>query len=140
MTLLMHRTAEPETCCICQRRSAGIGIYMPKVKDQPWTCDSPKCIQIAKVASAMNTKKLDQIERAALDAVARSSASTMLQIIMGELWERGVRSLEDATPEQIDLALDGIAVSGALADELVRAMVGFRDEVRTRVLRGDPPF
>lgn len=88
----------------------------------------------------MNTKKLDQIERAALDAVARSSASTMLQIIMGELWERGVRSLEDATPEQIDLALDGIAVSGALADELVRAMVGFRDEVRTRVLRGDPPF
>lgn len=140
MAILMHRSAEPETCCICQRRSAGIGIYMPKSKEQPWTCDNPKCIQIAKAAAMLPAKRLDQIERAALTEVGKSVVAAFLPMIMGALWDRGVRSLEDATPEQIDLALDALAMSGAVEDELSGAMVQFREQVRMRVLRGDPPF
>lgn len=88
----------------------------------------------------MKADDVSMIERRAIDAVAKSSLDDGIQVFIGALYDSGIDKLSEATDEQINMAKDRLIIN-AEAQAFVQSIVlGFGDEVKAAVERGDPPF
>ena len=145
MTIIMTRTHDPVACCVCQRRSTGVGIHERTwvQRGVAWTCDAPECISAAKRLVAMPAKTLDAFEGMALNIAAKSVALPILTAAMTALYDLGVRDLDQATPEQFEAAADALTRDGITSElqvQLAGALESFGSALRDQVAGNAAPF
>lgn len=141
MTKLMQGSETPELCAACGRHARGIfGIAYDNKQGIVWVCDDDRCIATATGLRKMKDDRWSHYENRALDKAAKAVAYPILQDMFAALYESGARNLDEVTPEQIDLALDSLYLSGAFAFQIKKALVTFGDSVSADVTSGEPPF
>lgn len=141
MRLIRQRTKEPTTCMACLRRSMGVGLYEPRRKTEfAWTCDDTACIAATRRMLNMAQKDLDAFEAIAAAEAGKAVAPELVILCMGALWDAGVRNLENVSNDQMSLALDQLHVSGAIYDEIRKALEVFAATIRDKLTAGEAPF
>ncbi|MBX9874669.1 MAG: hypothetical protein K2X84_07410 [Beijerinckiaceae bacterium] len=137
-TILMQRTKDPETCMACGRLAIGLGVHEPKKAVQAWVC-SADCYPATRTLTTMKANELIAIEKTACNVAARAVSETVLNEVMGAMWDAGVRDLSAATPEQVTQAI-GTLNSGAIAGQVEAALVAFGASVKQQLADGACPF
>lgn len=135
--IIMQRSKDPETCMACGRLAIGLGVHEPKKHVQAWVC-SPACYPATRTLTTMKANELIAIEKTACNVAARAVSETVLNEVMGAIWDAGVRDLSTATPEQVTQAI--IALNGALAAHVEAALIAFGASVKQQLADGACPF
>jgi hypothetical protein len=138
--IIMRRSDDPTTCMCCGRHAHSLGVAKPRQPMTTWTCDNPECLKATQGLIMADPKTQDGYETRAVDAVARASVEGVLKECMDAMFAAGATDLTSLTAEQIDSALDGLIVNGAMQIMVKDIVLKFGDHIRADVLNNAPPF
>lgn len=142
--ILSRRSENPTLCFVCQGQAVAVGVSKIDAKGyhvppfNGWVCMD--CVPTARKVIDMRPDNVSLIESKAIDAVAKATLDDGIQTFIGALFDAGVDKLSEATPEQIDMAKERLIVNGDAPAFVKTIVIGFGDEVKASVERGDPPF
>jgi len=141
MTILLHRSKEPETCICCGRRASSIGIFERNQKDiRAWTCEALPCIKAAQRIVTMKANQISAYEGRAAFGVAKAQAGDVISEVLEAMFNAGVRDLSGMTEDQFHLVADALVVNGVLPERVISMLLGFGEEIRSQVSTGEAPF
>ena len=129
------RTDEAVICGCCGRAAGTIGaIEVPGFRPVLWCCDACNIPDAFKVMS-MNTMKLDAVETAAIRNVADEVIEPLTQVMMGHLWQQGVRDLAAVSPDQFAKLVETMKGSKDFAGILAFSLVTYSNEIRKLLVK-----
>lgn len=135
--ILLQRSKEPYTCMCCGRLAIGMGVYEPRKPLVAWIC-GPDCYATTKVLTDMKSNELIACEQRACEAAAEKVSETVVNEVMGAMWDAGVRDLAAATPEQVTAAL--ASLGAPMAGQVEAALIAFGASVKQQLQNGECPF
>ena len=131
---------EPITCAVCGRRAIGLGHCRKKGHEVAWSCGSPSCLAIGESVLIMSDKSLDVYEKTAIGEAGRAIVEMLGEAFMGALWQKGVRNLDDLTPEKFAAVAEAAHQTPEFNRAMVAFLTGFGASIRKQIARGDAPF
>lgn len=136
--ILLQRSANPITCMCCGRLAIGLGVYEPRKPLVAWVCHDRDCAAATKVLIDMKTNELVACEQRACEAAAEKVTESIVNEVMGAMWDAGVRDLSAATPEQVTKAL--ASLGRPMAVQVENALIAFGASVKSQLQNGECPF
>ena len=142
MTTIFGRKSdlEPITCAVCGRRAIGLGHCRKKSDAIAWSCGAPSCLAIGESVLIMSDKALDVYEKTAIGEAGRSVAETLGEAFMTALWQKGIRSLDDLTPDKFAAVAEAAHQTPEFNRAMVAFLTGFGASIRKQISAGDAPF
>lgn len=141
MTAVLGRKGdrEPIVCGACGRYSDGYGVT---TKSGPicWTCGETTCLKAAKRIIYMSEKELNRIECVAIAEAGRDCFKELFGAFLDGMWNKGVRSLEQMTPDMVEAAQVEIVNAPEFQRALAAFLRMFGQSIERQVINGDAPF
>lgn len=137
--ILLQRSKDPALCMCCSRMAVGIGVYeKPNKPVVAWVCNDRTCIACTGVLITMKSNELTELEHRACVASAEKVTETIVNEVMGAMWDAGVRDLAAASPEHVTSALANLKAS--MAAQVEAALIAFGASVKQQLQNGECPF
>lgn len=136
--ILLQRSDEPYTCMCCGRMAVGLGVHEPKKPVHAWVCDDRTCMLITRALITMKSNELTALEQRACEAAAEKLTETIVNEVMGAMWDAGVRDLSQASPDHVTAALANL--KSPMADQIEAALIAFGASVKQQLKNGECPF
>lgn len=137
--ILLQRSKDPALCMCCSRMAVGLGVYeKPNKPVVAWVCNDRSCSDVTRILVTMKSNELIALEQRACEAAAEKVTETIVNEVMGAMWDAGVRDLSAATPEQVTAAL--ASLQRPMTEQVKAALMAFGDAVKKDLEDGECPF
>jgi hypothetical protein len=137
--ILLQRSKDPALCMCCSRMAMGLGVYEgPNKPVVAWVCNDRTCTDCTGVLVTMKLKELTALEHRACEASAERVTETIVNEVMGAMWDAGVRDLSAASPEHVTSALANL--KGPMVAQVEAALIAFGASVKQQLQNGECPF
>ena len=138
-SILLQRSKDPCTCMCCGRMAVGLGVYeSPNKPVVAWVCNNRICSDCTGVLVTMKSNELTALEQRACEAAAEKVVETVVNEVMGAMWDAGVRDLSAASPEHVISAL--AYLKAPMAAQVEAALIAFGASVKQQLQNGECPF
>lgn len=141
MTILGRKNdREPVTCACCGRYSEGYGYSAKGRDDVLWSCGAPDCLEALKRIAKMSDKDLHRFECVAIAESGREAFGKLFPAFLDGMWNEGVRSLEQMTPDMVEKAKTEIVNGPEYQRALAAFLLDFGKSIHGQLVKGDAPF
>lgn len=136
--MILGKRNDFDICGCCGRAASGVGYAARDKSPVLWVCEA--CVPVARKVSSMPEKSLSVYEKHAVVDATKAVMARQIEVVLSALWDAGIQSLADLTPEKLDTIMEKMTIDGEMNETTRDALLAFGASIRSQAGKGEAPF